>query len=524
MKDKIYYENLLFNQNITAKPNVAWAADITLLELGPEESKLHVFICIDIHTNAVIAYTTSKKVITSKQIIKYLTQVIDKRFAVKPKIKVIIHTDRGTQFSSKLYYEFTQHYQDFIMPSMSRPNTPTDNPVAERFMRTFKNHEIENKNIQETIFDILIDKPNHKSFRPVVKKYIDSLNRKPNSKSVLKSPERHDNESKTASLLMSEPRYRKGFSAYFGCDSRIPVINAYRMENSKVSTLLEEIAAKRAEIVDRTPFDTFDDNLILEVLDQRLSELYGLIERNPDITKQYVAEALEIGLESVEEKLDEVNSKIDMLLPNKKADRNVQPLRDPLNADLFPLFMCHAGHSFDYQQNLKRAQFRIAYTILYYVGLRINEIRQLKQIDIDNAISAGQFNLVHYKNKQAHIHVLSAKAVQDLKKLQLEFSTVFGQYKYNYLFGKEKPISKETLIRNINKDLKNTSEICHLPYNIKSHSFRVNFISNLLKITTLQNTADIIGHKDIKSTMSYKRYSLSKKEIEELLQKIQEGN
>ena len=165
-----------------------------------------------------------------------------------------------------------------------------------------------------------------------------------------------------------------------------------------------------------------------------------------------------------------------------------------------------------------------AYTILYYVGLRINEIRQLKQIDIDNAISAGQFNLVHYKNKQAHIHVLSAKAVQDLKKLQLEFSTVFSQYKYNYLFGKEKPISKETLIRNINKDLKNTSEICQLPYNIKSHSFRINFISNLLRITTLQNTADIIGHKDVKSTMSYKRYSLSKKEIEELLQKIQEGN
>lgn len=42
----------------------------------------------------------------------------------------------------------------------------------------------------------------------------------------------------------------------------------------------------------------------------------------------------------------------------------------------------------------------------------------------------------------------------------------------------------------MNKDLKHTCEVCNLLYNIKSH----NVISNLLKITTVQNTADIIGH------------------------------
>lgn len=47
----------------------------------------------------------------------------------------------------------------------------------------------------------------------------------------------------------------------------------------------------------------------------------------------------------------------------------------------------------------------------------------------------------------------------------------------------------------------------------------MNFVG-LLKITSVQNTADITGHADIRSTMSYKRYALSKKEIEELLQKI----
>jgi len=46
-------------------------------------------------------------------------------------------------------------------------------------------------------------------------------------------------------------------------------------------------------------------------------------------------------------------------------------------------------------------------------------------------------------------------------------------------------------------------------------------ISNLLKITTVQHASQIIGHNDIKSTMSYQRYALSKKEIQNLLNEIE---
>ena len=76
----------------------------------------------------------------------------------------------------------------------------------------------------------------------------------------------------------------------------------------------------------------------------------------------------------------------------------------------------------------------------------------------------------------------------------------------------------------INKDLKHTCEINEIPYNIKSHSFRINMISQLLQNTSVQDAADIIGHKDIKSTMAYKRYALNKKEIQNLLNKIDQHN
>ena len=69
---------------------------------------------------------------------------------------------------------------------------------------------------------------------------------------------------------------------------------------------------------------------------------------------------------------------------------------------------------------------------------------------------------------------------------------------------------RENLIKVINRDLKDTLRKYNIPYNIKSHSFRVNIITNLLKVTSVQNTANIIGHNDIRSTMIYNRYALSK--------------
>ena len=85
--------------------------------------------------------------------------------------------------------------------------------------------------------------------------------------------------------------------------------------------------------------------------------------------------------------------------------------------------------------------------------------------------------------KQPFIHVLSKRAVKKLKNLNFEFDTVFKKYHYKYLFGKEKPLHKKALIQILNRDLKHTSQLAGLPYNIKSHSFRINVISNLLKIT-----------------------------------------
>ncbi len=87
---------------------------------------------------------------------------------------------------------------------------------------------------------------------------------------------------------------------------------------------------------------------------------------------------------------------------------------------------------------------------------------------------------------------------------------------FNFQSQQLQVVNEKTLIRTINADLKNTCELNNILFNIKSHSFRINVISSLLKVTSAQNTADIIGHQDIRSTMSYRRYSLSKSEVQDL--------
>lgn len=433
----------------------------------------------------------------------------------------------------KRYIQFTNQFKDILDPSMSRQSTPTDNAVAERFMRTFKKHEIEGKTFEQSVQESAL--LGSKSFKSIVNLFTKSLNAKSNKKSLLKAAEKHDKSVTVASILMVDAKYPKAFSERFGEDSRRKEINRYKVENSKVTSILEELAAKRAEIVDETPFDDFDDNLALKLVDQRLTELYDLIHNNPLVIKQYVEDAIQPVNENINSNVDELreeffeemetlNKKIDLLLPKARKQREIQPLRDPVDVNLFPIFFTNAGNSFKYTKDLKRAQLRITYTILYHCGLRINEIRHFTEQDISTAIDAAQFNLVHHKTKKAHIHVLSRKGVQDLKNLKVEFTIVFEKYKYKFLFGKHNPIIEKSLIRLVNQDLQNTCENNNIPFNIKSHSFRINMVTNLLKVTSVQNTADIIGHADIRSTMSYNRYSLSKIEIQNLLDQLEKKN
>ena len=109
-----------------------------------------------------------------------------------------------------------------------------------------------------------------------------------------------------------------------------------------------------------------------------------------EVTCQYVEEAIL----PTQDMLESMNEKINILLPKRKKERTILPLY------LFQVYFTAAGSTAKYKQDLKCAQLKVAYTLLFYTGLRVNEIRFFQEQDILNAIQTSQFTVVHFKQER----------------------------------------------------------------------------------------------------------------------------
>jgi transposase InsO family protein len=139
----------------------------------------------------VISSTISKKLITASTVVNILDKAINIRCNEISDLKLIIHTDRDTQFSSKSYNNFTKKFNKKFIPNMARKNTPTDNSVAERYMRTFKKHKVDSITIEEKLSSAIALNSKFNLYRSYFNLYIKSLNSIPNKKSLI-GPECYD--------------------------------------------------------------------------------------------------------------------------------------------------------------------------------------------------------------------------------------------------------------------------------------------------------------------------------------------
>lgn len=174
-------------------------------------------------------------------------------------------------------------------------------------MWTFKEHKINNKTFQQELFHQIEINSRFREYRRIFNLYVKHLDLKPNTNSKIPSPEQHDTDAQVASMLMTEPKYSKAFSEFYGTDFRREHIDQYKLESMGVTSILDEIAVKRAELVDKTPSDDYEINLALQVIDDRLKSIYGLIIKNPELTGQDVEEAIlpiQDMLESIDEKIN----------------------------------------------------------------------------------------------------------------------------------------------------------------------------------------------------------------------------
>ena len=147
------FDNLI-NQNFAASGiNQNKATDFTYLFLSGGDVRYNCTI-IDLYDRSVVASVTDRH-ITSDLAIRTLQKALDSQKSISKDI--ILHSDQGSQYTSKVFTEFCE--KKGITQSMSKAGYPYDNAPMEKYFNTLKNEEIylHNYHKEQELYDAVQD-------------------------------------------------------------------------------------------------------------------------------------------------------------------------------------------------------------------------------------------------------------------------------------------------------------------------------------------------------------------------------
>lgn len=148
------------------------------------------------------------------------------------------------------------------------------------------------------------------------------------------------------------------------------------------------------------------------------------------------------------------------------------------------------------KNNLKRT-----FILLFYTGMRINELKQLRVKDIDTIIKKEELIIVTHKTRKERKLFFSKEAIKQIKKYFI-FNDDCKNNDY-IITVKGNPLktpSSSTYISYVNSFIQEV-----LGHRYSSHSFRSGIITDMSKSINPKFIKEFIWHSDIKTTMRYIR-------------------
>lgn len=133
-KPAVVASNTLDRQFEVDAPDKVWVTDITYIRT--HEGWLYLAVVIDLFSRRVVGWSAQPRMTTGLALQALLAAV----WRRKPKTKVTIHSDQGSQFTSREWQVFLAQHN--LEPSMSRRGNCHDNAVAESFFQLLKRERI----------------------------------------------------------------------------------------------------------------------------------------------------------------------------------------------------------------------------------------------------------------------------------------------------------------------------------------------------------------------------------------------
>lgn len=133
-KPAVVGTNALDRQFDVDEPNRVWVTDITYTKT--HEGWLYLSIVMDLFSRRVVGWSAQPRM-TVDLALQALLSAVWRR---KPKTTVMIHSDQGSQFTSREWQVFLSQHN--MQASMSRRGICHDNAVAESFFQLLKRERI----------------------------------------------------------------------------------------------------------------------------------------------------------------------------------------------------------------------------------------------------------------------------------------------------------------------------------------------------------------------------------------------
>jgi len=124
-------ENILQRDFYASAPNQKWSTDVTEFKVPGEKKKLYLSAVLDLYDRYPVAY-----VVSSRNDNRLVFKTFDKAIAAWPDAKPIFHSDRGFQYTSKVFKKKLEKQE--MKQSMSRVGHCIDNGPTEGFWGIIK--------------------------------------------------------------------------------------------------------------------------------------------------------------------------------------------------------------------------------------------------------------------------------------------------------------------------------------------------------------------------------------------------
>ncbi|HEY1058353.1 MAG TPA: IS3 family transposase [Limnobacter sp.] len=136
-RPSIIAPNRLEREFTVSDPDTAWVTDITYVRTW--QGWLYLAVVVDLYSRKVVGWSM-KPSLNREIVLDALLMALWRR---RPKRKVLVHSDQGSQYSSDDWLRFCKTHQ--LEPSMSRRGNCWDNAVAESFFSSLKKERIKKR-------------------------------------------------------------------------------------------------------------------------------------------------------------------------------------------------------------------------------------------------------------------------------------------------------------------------------------------------------------------------------------------